>query len=510
MDYMKNIKLAWLSKTKIKNGQECKRRLWYDLAGETPKWDKQDLFVFEQGRKIEALARNLFFSNDSVEQNKIANQAKITFTKKLLKGDKKHIFEAAFAHKRVIVQFDVLTKLSNGTYKAIEIKSSSNFNKTYWTDVLIQYWVATLNGINISEFELWHVNKNATRINKNYFSKKNVMKYVKANRAEFDRLVSESKAIQAMTTVPKEVCGSKCSNCPFRYKCFPKTTPRQSVLNLPLFPQSVKAFTNGVKTVNSVKFQKAYPQYVEKNPHVIEAINKNTLVINKKGFLKEYKNWKFPLNFFDFEAFTNALPVLEGQRPYQQLVVQFSNHTWNGKTIDMQHSEFIHDTANNPYKKGGLIKAILETLEKNKGSIVAYNASYEKTRLLELAKVNPKYSRRLKALVARLVDLRPLLEKNVYHPGFEGSFSLKAVSKTLLKEFGGYSDSLIKSGSEISRYYQEMIETTDKQRFAEIRKSLSKYCCYDTLNLRLVIDFVLNQDLARTKKLVEVNLGLKN
>jgi predicted RecB family nuclease len=505
----KTKRQSWLSKTKIKNGQECSLRLYYDLNGEKAVWDKQDLFVFEQGRKIEALARSLFFSNGSVEQNKVANQAKINLTRKFLAQNKKTIFEAAFGYKKVIVQFDVLTKLSNGTYKAIEIKSSSNFNKSYWTDVLIQYWVATLNGINISEFELWHVNKKATRINKNYFSKKNVMKYVKANRAEFDRLVSESKAIQNMKSAPKVNCGSQCSSCPFKHLCHPKAN-RQSVLNLPQFSQSWKAYHNGIKTINHAKFAEAHPNYVQKFPHVLEAIKDNSLVINKKGFLKEYKNWKFPLNFFDFETFTNALPILEGQIPYQQLVVQFSNHTWNGSSISMKHQEFIHDTAQNPYKKGGLIQALLKVLEANKGSIVSYNMTFEKTRLLELAKTNPKYSRRLKALASRLVDLRPLIEKNVYHPSFNGSFSLKSVSATLLKEFGSYTDSLIKSGSEISRYYQEMIETTDKQRFAEIKKSLSKYCCYDTLNLRLVIDFILNQDLKRTKKLVEVNLGLKD
>ena len=505
-----SIKNAWLSKTKIKNGQECKKRLYFDLANVRQEWDKQDLFVFEQGRKIESLARSLFFSTGSVEQNKTANQAKINLTKKLLSQGKKTIFEAAFGYKKTIVQFDVLTKLSNGSYKAIEIKSSSNFNEDYWTDTLIQYWIATLNGINITEFELWHVNKKATRINKNYFSKKNVMKYVKANRAEFDRLLSESKDVQAMKRAPKAAIGSQCSNCPFKYKCFPKTVARDSVLNLPNF-QSMRAYNAGVKKVNTAKFKKQYPNYVERYPVVMESIKKNTLVINKKGFLKEYNQWTFPLNFFDFEAFTNALPILEGQRPYQQLVVQFSNHTWSGKGTKMEHSEFIHDNAFNPYKhkKAGLIKAMLSVLEKNKGSIVTYNVGYERSRILELAKANPHYSRRLKALVARLVDLRPLIEKNVYHPDFEGSFSLKAISKVLLKEFGSYTDSLIKSGNEIARYYQEMIETTDKQRFEEIKKSLGKYCCYDTLNLRLVIDFVLNQDQKRIKELVEVNLNLK-
>ena len=507
----KNLKTAWLSKTKIKNGQDCKKRLWYDLAGYKPVWDKQDLFVFEQGRKIEKLARDLFFSTGSVEQNKIKNQAKINLTKKLLSQGKKTIFEAAFGYKRVIVQFDVLTKLSNGSYKAIEIKSSSNFNDDYWTDVLIQYWIATLNGINITEFELWHVNKKATRINKNYFSKKNVMKYVKANRAEFDRLLAESKEVQERKTPPKTCTGSQCSSCPFKYKCFPKNLDRQSVLNLPNFPQGSKAHQAGITKANTAKFNKAYPNYQEKYPIVLEALKTNALVINKKGFLKEYKQWKFPLNFFDFEAFTNALPILEGQRPYQQLVVQFSNHTWSGKGFKMEHSEFIHDNVHNPYthKTAGLIQSMLSTLEKNKGSIVTYNMSYEKTRILELAKANKKYSKRLKALIPRLVDLRPLISKNVYHPNFNGSFSLKTVSSALLKEFGSYSDSLIKSGGEISRYYQELIETTDKQRFEEIKKSLGKYCCYDTLNLRLVIDFVLNQDMTRIKKLVEENLGLK-
>ena len=52
------------------------------------------------------------------------------------------------------------------------------------------------------------------------------------------------------------------------------------------------------------------------------------------------------------------------------------------------------------------------------------------------ARVFPELAASLDALRARLVDLLPVLRRSVYHPGFQGSFSLKRVAPALAPGFG--------------------------------------------------------------------------
>lgn len=59
------------------------------------------------------------------------------------------------------------------------------------------------------------------------------------------------------------------------------------------------------------------------------------------------------------------------------------------------------------------------------GSIVVYHASYESTRLKELAVDFPEYGEALLNIKKRLVDLEVVIKEGIYYPEFMGSFSIK-------------------------------------------------------------------------------------
>lgn len=495
-----------LSKSKIKDMVNCERMLFNDLNIPNEKvWDKSTLGTFDQGRAVEQIARNMF--PNAVLQDKLKNEDKVSFTKKLLKTNKV-ILEAAFCTKGTIVQFDVLEKNDDETYNAVEVKSSSKFKPEYETDVLIQYWVATHAGIKIKKFELWFVNKAATSTEKDYFTKHDVTEFVQANEKKFWELLNRAEQIAMLKNPPDVKLGAHCDrlDCAFRNSSNCKLTLKPgSVLTLPRFANAWESHHKGIETVHDPLFDETY-KYTSVNPLVIESIRENKLVVDRENLLKDFSTWKFPLNFFDFETLMTAIPILDKQRPFEQVTFQFSNHLFDGVNKKLPHSLFLHKDKSSPDEK--IVDAILSDLEKNDGSIVAYNKSFEQTRIRDLASRFPEKKDRLLAIVDRFVDLMDLVKDHVYHPAFNGSYSLKSVSPALLGEYGSYSDSLIKSGAEIATYFVEMVNTKDEERKELIRLALEKYCFYDTLNLFLVLQFLIDPN-ANIKELVELNLEIK-
>jgi hypothetical protein len=66
--------------------------------------------------------------------------------------------------------------------------------------------------------------------------------------------------------------------------------------------------------------------------------------------------------------------------------------------------------------------------------VVAYNATFEKKCIEQMAAAFPALTSQLLSIAARLVDLLPSVRNHVYHPTFDGSFSLKKVLPALVPE----------------------------------------------------------------------------
>lgn len=492
-----------LSKSKIKDSQVCALSFYRNLNVPSNErvWDKETLFRFEQGRVVETIARNMF--PGAVLQDKLKNADKVEMTKELIKTETS-IFEAAFAKKNTIIQFDILNKNEDGSWDAIEIKSGGSFKDEYELDALVQFWIATKAGLKIRNFQVWFINTQSTGPS-DYFAKKDVTELVLNNERKFWSAWKKALAIAKSKNEPTKETGHTCgADClAFKEKQNELSQDTYSVVNLPNFRSSQKAIDKGILSVHDEAFAKEFKTYVAKNQLIMRSLTTRSLIVDRQGFMDAFAKWSFPLNFFDFETLTSAIPVMENQRPYEQKVFQFSNHTWDGSNDKMEHSVFLHDNTSCP--ESSLIDAILSVLEKNQGSIVSWNKTFEMTRISELGKRHPQFADRLTAINARFVDLKDLVKAFVYHPAFKGSFSLKAVSPTLLKEFGSYSDSLIKSGAEIASYYTEMITTKDLAKKELIFQALIKYCSYDTLNLFLVLKFLLNPAV-KLSELVELNM----
>jgi hypothetical protein len=120
-------------------------------------------------------------------------------------------------------------------------------------------------------------------------------------------------------------------------------------------------------------------------------------------------------------------------------------------------------------------------LEATRGAerIVMYS-SFERSRINELAEQIPDLADDLHALAGKLVDLLPIVRNHVYHPDFQGSFSLKYILTPLVPDLT-YSDLAIVDGQvasvEIARllFVAHLVEDRD-----QLRRDLLAYCERDT------------------------------
>lgn len=122
--------------------------------------------------------------------------------------------------------------------------------------------------------------------------------------------------------------------------------------------------------------------------------------------------------------------------------------------------------------------------------MIGYYTPFERGRLQELAAAVPELAEELESVIERLVDLRPCIVDHVYHPDFNGSFSLKNVLPALVTDLG-YEDLEVRDGTIASLRLKRLLvdgEPADPAARAQLRRSLEDYCRTDTLATRRLLE----------------------
>ena len=186
----------------------------------------------------------------------------------------------------------------------------------------------------------------------------------------------------------------------------------------------------------------------------------------------------------DFETVARAIPVWPGIRPWGAATAQFSYHE-EGEGGSCRHEEYLAEGPHDPRPE--LARVMLEVTA-DADQIVVFSG-YEGRMIRELTEAVPELAGPLAELKAKLFDLLPVVRNHVYDPGFEGSFSLKAILHPLVPELT-YDDLVIVDGRaasvEIARllFVAHRIPEEERDR---VRRDLLEYCGRDTwATVRLV------------------------
>ena len=107
-------------------------------------------------------------------------------------------------------------------------------------------------------------------------------------------------------------------------------------------------------------------------------------------------------------------------------------------------------------------------------------SSFERTMIRDLAGWLPHLAADLDALQGKLVDLLPVMQRHVYHPRFQGSFSIKRVLNPMVPDLT-YDDLAIVDGQVASVEIARLLFVAHKVRDRDqLRHDLLAYCERDT------------------------------
>ncbi len=255
--------------------------------------------------------------------------------------------------------------------------------------------------------------------------------------------------------------------------------------------------------VQALDIPRSWLKQREKNVIQRDVIESGQPFYDKEKIKAAIESLKYPIYHLDFESFPCPLPRFSGEKPYAQSLFQYSIHIERKPGVcdkDRDNYSFIAKTHKDERRE--LVEGMLDVIKDDGGSIMAYNVSFEKTRIKELAEIFPEYRERLLEMTDRLVDLMYFLrgnkklfkalgfddEKglfNFYDERLNGSFSIKKV----LPIFShlSYQGMAVGNGTEALVTYANFPDM-DKETFDKAYIDLLEYCKQDTWAMVEILD----------------------
>ena len=481
-----------LSKSRFVTGCQCHKLLWWTVHEPNavelqPDKVLQDLF--DQGKQVGELARERYPGGILIDAPHNARAERVAATEAAFDSGAPAVFEATFIAKDTYVAVDVLQKRGNG-HHLIEVKSSSSQKEEHIPDVAVQAYIAAASGVEINGAEVMHLNKEFRNPDVGELF---VHTDVTESVATFLPNVPEELARQqAMLEgpLPDVSIGLQCfepHECPFMKRCWPDS-PDHIVNLCGVGPKRAAAyFQRGIQWIRDLPPTEKLNLQQRRQ---LKAMRENRLIVEPTlaeclapfGFPLSRRERgsggeDFRLGFLDFETIMRAVPVWPGMAPWQQAPAQFSYHERQPDGT-YTHAEYLAEgpTDARPPLVAAMIKATSQA-----DRVVMYT-SFEKTRIREMQQAVPQLAGELAALQAKLLDLHPVMRNCVYHPGFKGSYSLKAILTPLVPELT-YDDLVIVDGRVASVEIARLLFVAGKiprHEHDRVRKDLLNYCERDT------------------------------
>jgi len=481
-----------VSKTIFQHLLHCPKDIWLkihkpELKGQF-EMSEFELHLLEQGNEVESYARNLFAGGIEVSTT---GEHAVEDTTRLMAEKMPTIFQATFIADGFIVRNDILKfNKESGLWDLYEVKGTNSMKldqkeRDHVTDVAFQVSVMRRAHVPLGKCFLIHLNK----------------EYVRAGDLDIHALfqitdVTDEAQKRVEVLEPKMDAAKEYLNreaepqggCECVYKTRRNHCSSFSYSNSHIPDYSV----HDISRIHSTKLERLVEQNIfsldEVDPELHELSEKQTnqvvahqtqrSVIDESAIAVELEDLKFPLYFFDYEAYAPAIPAFNGYGPYKFIPFQFSMHILRLPDAELEHIEFLHEEFSDP---SDAVAAKLKEIYTS-GTVIVWHETFEKKFINEnIAQRLPQHAEFIGRFNAAVFDLEKLfLAQHYIHPHFKGRTSIKKILPVLAPELS-YADLEISDGGQASNEWWRMVgpmaTPAEKQ---EIAQNLRKYCGRDT------------------------------
>jgi hypothetical protein len=447
---------------------------------------------FEQGNKIELIARQLFPDGILVQGY---NTQAVSSTEQMVAGGALVIFQATvITQQGLLAMADVIERDGDG-WILYEVKSSSKVKPEHIPDMAFQKLAFEDAGYTINATKVIHLNKEYVRHgesidSQSFFITEDVTEKVTALLPEVHDQVALALDKMSQSDEPT-VCPcrslSRGKHCP-TFMHFNSDIPEYSVYDVSRM-QGKKLAELVDSDVFSIKDIPDDFALTANQQAQVDIEKRGAPHIDREAIQRSLSELEFPLYFLDYESVNPAIPLVDGVRPHQQMVFQYSLHILDTPNGELRHAEHLSRVASS-----SALEALAAQMRQDigdTGSIIVWNKVFERDRNKELAELSPQYAEFYESLNARIYDLMDIFAKNYYvHPGFLGKCSIKNVLPVLVPELS-YKELAIGKGDIASVRWYEIATNENRDGAEQVFTDLLAYCKLDTLAMVKIYECLL-------------------
>lgn len=476
-----------LSKSRFCYGLQCLKQLWWRAyEPEAPELVATPLLQvnYDRGHLVGKRAQAEFPGGTLIDHEHFQYAEKLASTAAALAAGAPAIFEAAFASDGVFAAVDVLERRPHG-FTLVEVKSTVETKPQHLPDVAIQLHVLRGAGLQVPRAEVMHLNRDCRFPDlSNLFVRDDVTAAAEAFLPSIPGHLARMKAALAGPLPAVEV-GPHCDDpyeCPFKARCWPRVDEDHVTRLYAARGVAEALLADGIELIRDIP---EGTRLSEIQARQVRAVKTRKVVV-ERHLGKALAALVPPVAYLDFETIAPAIPAWPGCGPYMAVPVQVSCHVVAGPGR-LAHHQHLADGPGDP--RPAMAEAVLRACA-GAATVVAWNAPFERRCLEHLATHVPARRQALRDVVRRLVDLLPLVRDHVYHPGFGGSFSMKAVAPALVPglDYGGLE---IGEGVTASNVLEALLlgdAALGAADRATVRGQLLEYCALDTLAMVKVVE----------------------
>ena len=475
-----------LSKSKLIAYRQCPKRLWLEIHAPELREDSATAQMnFMIGYAVGDIAQQLYDPNENrqiIDAQAEGYPQAFARTQALLTANRP-IFEAGFCAEGGMAFADVMLPNADGSWRMVEVKSSTSVKDYHKDDIAIQSYIAKNAGVNLSNVALAHIDSNwIYQGNHDYrglLVERDLTALADEKATEVKQWIAGAQSTIALDSEPQIDAGVHCFSpydCGFYNYCTQGAPQAEFPINwLPRASQKIKTWAQDNDEIEAANVPDELLNL--KQQRVKDATIKQTPYFDKVATQAELKQYKLPIYFIDFETINFAVPIWSGTRPYQQIPFQFSAHKIH-ENGELTHQEFLDTTGADPMR--GFAEKLIQACELS-GAVFVYNAGFEKARIRELAERFPELRKPLLGINARIVDLLPIARNHYYHPRQQGSWSIKKILPAIAPELS-YDDleGVQHGGGAMEAYTEAIHPDTSAERRAQLHEQLLRYCELDT------------------------------